>query len=193
VGRVVKGGGRVIPGMVLDARAEAEALRAAARSEAAALRDAARREGLAAGRAEAAVEVASTLIAARAEAERLIGGARPAVLAIAAKMAERIVGRAVALDPTVMAEIAAQALDACRGRGGAIRLRVHPEDLAALEGSRAALEARLPEGGRLELAADDMVPRAGCVVETEVGRVDARIETQLAALERALGDGGGDG
>jgi hypothetical protein len=34
--------------------------------------------------------------------------------------------------------------------------------------------------------ADEAVGRAGCVIETAVGRVDARLETQLAALERAL-------
>jgi flagellar biosynthesis/type III secretory pathway protein FliH len=35
--------------------------------------------------------------------------------------------------------------------------------------------------------ADEAVGRYGCVIETPHGRVDARLETQLAALERALG------
>src|SRR5262245_34635458 len=107
MGRIVKGAGRVIPGEVMDARAEAGAVR-----------EAARREGYAAGRAEAAAEMASALVRARAEAARLIAGARPAALAIAGKMAERIVGRAVVLDPAVMADIAAEALAACHPRAG---------------------------------------------------------------------------
>jgi len=184
MGRIVKGVGRVVPGDVLDARAEAGAVR-----------EAARREGYAAGRAEAAAEMASALLRARAEAARLIAGARPAALAIAGKMAERIVGRAVALDPAVMADIAAEALAACHARAGVarVRVRVHPEDLAALEARRARLAAGLPEGAALELAADEAVDRYGCVVETPVGRVDARLDTQIAALERALGGGDGDG
>jgi flagellar biosynthesis/type III secretory pathway protein FliH len=169
MGRVVKGGGHVIPAAVLDARAEAW------------------RRGLEEGRAEAA----AMLVAARAEAERLLAEARPVALAVAGKMAERIVGRAVELDAGVMAEIAGEALAACRPRAGAVRLRVHPEDLAAVGRRRAALLARLAEGAALEVIADEAVGRAGCVVDTPVGRVDARLETQLAALERAL-EGGGD-
>jgi len=34
--------------------------------------------------------------------------------------------------------------------------------------------------------ADASVGRNGCVVETPVGRLDARLQTQLDALERAL-------
>jgi type III secretion protein L len=133
--------------------------------------------------------MAATLLAARAEAERVIGASRGAVVAIAGKMAEKIVGRAVALDAAVMAEIAAEALGACRPRVGAIRLRVHPADLATLEPRRARLVAALPEGAALEIYPDESVDRLGCVVETSVGRVDGQLATQIAALERALANG----
>jgi flagellar biosynthesis/type III secretory pathway protein FliH len=39
----------------------------------------------------------------------------------------------------------------------------------------------------LEPRADDRVSRGGCILETPLGIVDARLEVQLAALERALG------
>jgi len=137
-------------------------------------------------------EAAVLLVAARAEAERLLAAARPAAAVLAAKMAERIVGRAVNLDPAVMAEIAGEALAACRPRGGAVRLRAHPDDLAALAARREALLARLP-AGTLELVADESVGRAGCIVDSPVGRIDARLDAQIAALERALGGGGPGG
>jgi flagellar biosynthesis/type III secretory pathway protein FliH len=66
-----------------------------------------------------------------------------------------------------------------------VRVRIHPDDLAAVEERRAALMARAPIVA-LELVADETVGRAGCVIETAQGRVDARLATQLAALERAL-------
>jgi len=59
----------------------------------------------------------------------------------------------------------------------------------AVEARRAALEAGAP-AATLELVADEAVGRHGCVIETPQGRVDARLETQLAALERALTAGG---
>jgi type III secretion protein L len=192
MGHVVKGHGRVVPAVVMDARAEAAAILEDARARAAVVVEDARRRGLDEGRAEAAAALVGMLAAGRAEAEAMLTRVQPAALAIATRMAEKIVGRAVELDPTTMAAIAAGALDACRTRDGVARLRVHPEDLAALELARAALAARLGDHAVLELVADEGVERYGCIVETSVGRVDARLATQLAALRRALGETDGD-
>jgi type III secretion protein L len=192
VGRVVRGEGRVVGAAALEARVQAAALLAAARAEAdgvraqaAEAREEARREGREQGHADAA----ALLVAARAEADRVISAARSAALTVAGKIAEKIVGRALAVDPQVAADIAGEALGACRPRGGPVRLRVHPDDLPALEPRRMALLGRLGASAALTFAADDGVGRGGCIVETPVGRVDARLETQIAALERALGGG----
>jgi flagellar biosynthesis/type III secretory pathway protein FliH len=200
MGRVVKGHGHVVPAAVMDARAEAAALVAAAQREAEALgaaaaaeRERARRLGYEDGRAQAAAELVGVLAAARAEAEEMLARAEPAALTIAGKMAEKIVGRAVALDPALMADIAGEALDACRTREGAVTLRVHPEHLAAVERERGALVARLGDAAALEafeIVGDDAVERLGCVVETPVGRVDARLSTLLEALTSSLTGGG---
>jgi flagellar biosynthesis/type III secretory pathway protein FliH len=203
VGRVVKGVGHIVHKVTLDARAEAAILLDRARGEAAALIDAAkleaesiradteaareagRRAGLEAGRSDAAAEAAAALIEARAEAARIIDGSGAAAIRIASKMAERIVGRAVSLSPEVMADIVGEALGACRPGPARVRVRVHPADLPAVEGQRVALLDRARVGA-LELVADGAVGRFGCVLETPYGRVDARLEAQLAALERAL-------
>ena len=150
------------------------------------MREEARRAGYDEGRARAGAELATIVGAAGAEAERLLAAARPAALAIAAKMAEKIVGRAVALDPAVMGELAAEAVAACRTRGGAVVLRVHPDDLAGVEARRPAIALRLGGEGALQIVADESVERHGCVVDTAVGRVDARLASQLAALTKEL-------
>jgi type III secretion protein L len=193
VGRIVGGAGRVVSGAILDAGAEATALAGAARAEIDAIRaqagvalEEARRRGRDEGRAEAAAEMAALLADARAQAARLREASTPTAIALALKMAEKIVGRAVTLAPELMAEIAGAALEACRPGGDRVRLLVHPDDAAAVTASRNALAARAPGAAALEIVADETVGRHGCVVETAVGRVDARLETQLAALERAL-------
>jgi flagellar biosynthesis/type III secretory pathway protein FliH len=38
----------------------------------------------------------------------------------------------------------------------------------------------------VRFVADDRVARGGCIIETELGVVDARLSTQLDAIERAL-------
>ena len=193
MGRIVGGTGRVVTAAVLDARTEAEALRAAARTDAEAIGAQARaaheeavREGRAQGRAEGAAEIAALLAAARVQAAQLREAATPTAIALATKMAAQIVGRAVTLAPEVMADIAGAALEACRPRGDWVRVRVHPDDAAAVTARRQALAARAPTAAALDIVADETVGRFGCVIETAVGRVDARLETQLAALERAL-------
>ena len=197
MGHVIKASGRVIPGAVFDAHAEARAARdaaraalAAAEADAATIRADAHRRGLAQGLAEghdrAVAEAVALLAEARAHAARTLTAAVPVAAALAAKMAERIVGRAVALAPQTMAEIVTTALAASRPRDAGVTIRVHPEDLAAVSVRREALATGAPAATELALVADESVGRHGCVIETALGRIDARLETQLAALEQAI-------
>jgi flagellar biosynthesis/type III secretory pathway protein FliH len=67
-------------------------------------------------------------------------------------------------------------------------LRVHPEDLALVEQQRPRWMGRVAAAVDLCVVPDPAVGRTGCVVETAFGRLDARLTTQLEALERALRD-----
>lgn len=141
-------------------------------------------------RVEPAKKVATTPRMATVDAVTWVAQARAEakVLAVilARKMAEKIVGHAVAVDASVMRDIAARALAAVKPSSASVVLRVHPEDLALLEGTRQAWLAEVGVKADVKLVADSTVGRYGCVVETPVGRIDARLETQLDALERAL-------
>jgi flagellar assembly protein FliH len=139
--------------------------------------------GVVAGREAVLAEVTALLVAARADAESVRAQAKDAAVVLARRMAEKIVGHAVDLDPTLMGDIVAQGLAASRAKAGTLVVRVHPDDLGAVEAARAhwgsgALVVRV--------IADAAVGRYGCVVETPVGRVDARLQAQLDALEKAL-------
>ena len=195
MGHLVKAFGPVVPAAALDvgerlqalvsqAEEHAAALLAAARAEADAIRAEARRAGETEGRARAEAELLELQLAARREAERIRVEVLPGAHALAARMAQKIVGRAIDLDPGVMAEIAAQALAAARARAGLVVLRVNPEDLAMIEVQRPRLLAALTHAVELRVVADATVTRHGCVVDSPAGRLDARLETQLAALER---------
>ena len=193
MGRLVKSLGRVVPAAVLTAEAEAAQVRAQAERDAAALRaeaQAARvqaeRAGFEAGKQEGMAQVSTLLLAARARAHQDLAGAKDAAIVLARRMAERIVGRAVELSPELLGEIVAEALAASRARTGKVVLRVHPEDLATIEHERPRWLARVAAGVDVRVVADPAIGRHGCVVETAVGRLDARLDTQLDALERAL-------
>jgi len=193
MGRLVKSLGRVVPAAVFTAEAEAALVRARAEEDAAALRseaqvarEQAERDGFEAGKQEGMAQVSALLLAAQARAERDLAGAKDAAIVLARRMAERIVGRAVELSPELMGAIVAEALAASRAKAGTVVLRVHPQDLAAVERERPRWLARVAAAVDVRVVADPAIGRHGCVVETAVGRVDARLDKQLDALERAL-------
>lgn len=199
----MKASGRFVPGALFDAQAEAHRIRSEARAEreqarsdARDEREATRRAAVEQGRAEgrdaAAAEVLELLVAARREAATLRASASDEVVAVATKlavkMAEKIVGAAVEADPAHLARMAHAALTTSRVRAGRVVLRIHPDDHSALAPRLATLSAALP-AAHVEVVKDETVGRHGCVVDTPSGRVDARLHTQLAALERALAPG----
>lgn len=180
VARVIKGGAdggttrepiaqRVIKAHSVDARAEARQITEAARAE-----------GLAAGRAEAG----ALLVAAEAAVARRAAAETPALAALATKIAGRLLGRELALRPEMVVDIVRTALAEAAGRKR-ITIRVAPGDRARVADALGDLAGATP-GSALELADDETIPPGGCVLDTEIGRIDARLDVQLAAIAKAL-------
>lgn len=159
---------------------DGEALLRAARAEATALREAARQEGLARGLAQAAavLQEAESL---RREAAR---AARADVARLAVAAAGKLLGRELRAAPQALAELVEQALAEAAGARRA-RVLVGPQPEEALEAARARLSARAADLAWV-LEVDPELAPGDCVIETDLGRIDARLETQLAALLDAL-------
>jgi flagellar assembly protein FliH len=199
MGRLIKGrgGGRVIPREVMSARDEAAAVLADAVAESERRREASLKaaeeerkrgyqEGLASGLEVAKAELTETLVKAREDAAQMREEAKEAAIPLARKMAELIVGRSLQLHQSLIVDIAAQALAAAKPRGGAVTLKVRPEDLPVLEKEHPRLVARLTNAIDLRLQADENVGVGGCIIETPVFTLDARLDRQLEAYEKAL-------
>jgi flagellar biosynthesis/type III secretory pathway protein FliH len=190
--RVIKAGDeRVVPAPLVDARARAAALVAEAEARAAALvsgaeavREAARREGERAGREAGLAQASATIAAAAAAAARREAAAESDLRRLAVRIAEKLLGRELALSPGAVVDVVRAALAEAAGRRELL-VRVHPEDLEAVAAARARLAAALAPA-TLAVRADPGVSRGGCLVDTEVGTIDARLEVQLAAIEQAL-------
>jgi flagellar biosynthesis/type III secretory pathway protein FliH len=153
--------------------AEAEAARARILADA---EEGGRRAGLA--------RAAAVLAAAAVARDRRLAAVEREVAAIAIEVAERILGRELAAREDAIVDLAARALAGARERRD-VTLRVHPDDARAVRAGEerlAAILARAP----LVVREDPAVPRGGAVVETEAGWIDARIETQLSELRRAV-------
>jgi len=105
-------------------------------------------------------------------------------LAIAAtQLARRIVRSEINTRPELIAHVAQEALDTLLLSAKHITLRVHPDDHALVaQGAAEVLQAR---GARL--LADASMARGGCLVESDIGVIDASVETRWRRAAAALG------
>jgi type III secretion system HrpE/YscL family protein len=186
------GGARIVEAPVYDARLEAERLLSEARARAEQLiadaeheAERLRQKATAEGRERGLQAVTELLVGARMAAARSRGGAEAELRTLAVRIAEKILGRELTLKPDAVVDVAARALEHA-GDPREVVVRAHPDDLAALERGKPRLVEKCKSAQAVTLKPDESVRRGGCLVETELGVVDARLSTQLEAIERAL-------
>jgi flagellar biosynthesis/type III secretory pathway protein FliH len=166
---------RRIAGEVLTAREEAARIVATAREEAAAIREAAAHDAREADAARLAVE----LLRLREAEARSAGTETDRVVEIALVLAERLVGEAIRIEPSRVAELAAAAIAEARG-ARRVRIDACPDDVAALRETLGAI------GQAADIHPDETLGRGSLVVHTELGHVDGRLRPQLGELARAV-------
>ena len=166
--------------------------------ELAALEQQAREEGYAAGHAEGAAAAQQQLRQRLAELDALYdAAARPLqeldeqtgweLARLAMIVAQRVIAHELQLSPALVAQAVRQAATALPAATRELRVHLHPADLTLLRESGAAET-------HWQLLADATLARGDCRLESERSRLDARVETRLAAMiDAVLGDEPGGG
>lgn len=167
--------------LMADARAQAERELQAGRDEVERIRRRAEVEG----RERGLAAVTELLVGARAAAARARANAESELRTLAVRIAEKILGRELQVDPGAVVDVVRAALKHA-GEPRELLLRCAAEDLEALERGKPRLLERCRAAQAAVFRADPTVSRGGCIVETELGVIDARLSTQLDAIERAL-------
>jgi flagellar assembly protein FliH len=163
---------------------ELQALERAAREEGYAAGHA---EGLAAGQAEIRRQVAQmegildgfTRPLARLDAE-----VADALGELAVRIAGSLLGRSYSADPTLLADLVREALDAVGTSSREIELRLHPDDLGVLMPHLAGLSG-------VRLTADTALARGELRLHSESVRIDGTLAARLQACLDALMQGNG--
>ena len=187
------------------ARTEAAELIEDAQAQAEALREAAWQEGFHAGSVEARAAVEAELRAEwavrqdalRSELDTIasdIGEARAKLwqsqesemVALTLDIAKQVIKTEVSQNPAVVRAVLANALRRITDKDN-VRVRVSVSDAPRVKDAREDL-MEIVDGLRfIEIVEDRRVGDGGCVVETNAGTIDAKIETQIAEVARALG------
>jgi len=125
--------------------------------------------------AEAALDPARALFASRAPSEPR----SPSFRALAQAQLSELLSDELTLAPERIARLVERELTRLRG-AREVRLELHPDDLVLLP-APAELAARF-ELAQLTLAPAVELTRGGCIVGSERGEIDARIETRVARM-----------
>jgi flagellar assembly protein FliH len=135
--------------------------------------------------AERAKELASVIAALKEARENLLREAEKNMVDLVLAIARKFVDSAAVLGNDLIKQTIKTAVKMVTEKEKVV-IRINPDDL---EEVRAHLDDIIYIGdgiGKLEIRQDKSIDRGGCVVETEAGNIDARIESRFAELEKAL-------
>ncbi|HEX6361647.1 MAG TPA: FliH/SctL family protein [Albitalea sp.] len=118
-----------------------------------------------------------------AELEALQQDMARALAVTATHLARQIVRGELASRPELVAAVAQEALDTLLMSARQVTVRVHPDDHPLV--AQGAAEALAARGARL--VADPSIARGGCLVESDIGVVDASIAARWKRAVASLG------
>jgi len=183
---------QVLKGNVVEALDSADKIIQEARVKAASILEEARRnsedmlnKAQEEGYEKGLAELNETILTFKQQYREILNNAEKDLLQLSLKVAERIIGRALDLEPALLLEIIHNALQSIKYQRE-IRIRVNPEHVPYLKENKMQLYAMLGESKEIEIVEDPLVKGDGCIIDTEIGTIDARLETQLRVVEKFL-------
>ncbi len=107
------------------------------------------------------------------------------LIPVALKAAKKILGREIELSEDAIVDIVSNALKAV-SQHKKITIYVNKKDLEPLERNRSKLRDLFESLEVLSIRERNDIARGGCIIETEGGIINAEIDNQWAALEKAF-------
>ena len=137
------------------------------------------RDGLEEGKLEHAEKMMETILS----SVEFIEGIEDTLVSVVNQAIRKIVGDMD--DKERIVRIVRNALNTVRGQQK-VTVRVAPADEESVAQALASMTASSSGSAFLTIVADARLPRNSCILESELGVVDASLETQLKALENAF-------
>ncbi len=156
--------------IIADAEREREIIRAQAREE---------------GQAQGLAEWNAILARSVQRAEELEKKWEAAMLQLSVRVAEKIIGEQLTLEPDRIVAIVREVLRGTRP-GKHVTLQVNDSEAQQVRSHVDRLKQVVGANCDIEIVGSASIAAGGCVVESELGIIDARLETQLKCLEDVL-------
>lgn len=108
-----------------------------------------------------------------------------AIVPLAIASVKKIIGKELETNPETILSMITKALKEVTQQKRII-IYVNPHDLSLVEQARPELKKIVEYADSLIVATKPEVAQGGCIIETETGIVNAQLDVQLSALERAF-------
>jgi type III secretion protein L len=144
-----------------------------------------RKSGYDAGYQEGIAQTVELMTKARMEHEQFLKNANRDVMDLAFKVAEKIIGKQLETEPETIISIVKQAMQNVRG-SKELTIRVHPDDAKILRSNEEELLETIGRNRIIDIMEDKKVQPGGCIIESEIGTVEAQLQTQLERLKKIL-------
>jgi type III secretion protein L len=190
--RIIKAGAAVLKGDAYDATIEASRIVDAAHAQAGsiletaaqerqAVLDAARQDGYQHGLRE----WNSAISEVNAARDKYMADSELELIRLAVRIAQKIIGAELRLNPEAIVSLAREGMQSL-GPERSLTLRVAPDSLELMRDRIHSLRETAGPRRSIEVVPDRTVGPGGCIVESEYGVIDARLETQIRCMEEIL-------
>jgi type III secretion protein L len=179
--REVYEAGREARDVVAQAQEKARLIVEEALRERDAIHERARQEGNAKGLAE----WNEILARMTQRADEMTKNWEDTMLRLSVGIAEKVIGEELRLHPDAIVKIVREVLKGTRS-GKRLTIQVNETEAQQVRERTDHLKQFLSGGSEIEIVGSSTIPPGGCIIESELGIIDARLETQLKCLEDAL-------
>ncbi len=144
-----------------------------------------RQEGMKKGYHEGLEKASELLIRIKELRQKLFQDNEREMVQLIFEIAKKVIGREFnENDKAIMNVIRLAISDAV---GDKVTVRLNPQDYEKIKKNEKEFLQTVETGKTVLFREDDDVQMGGCVVETEIGTIDAQLDTQLNAIKKALG------
>lgn len=119
------------------------------------------------------------------ERKNYLAESEPMIIGLACAIAKKIMQYESGVPADWILNVVRSALEEIND-AGKIEVRVNPDDFELVQANREGLRKEVPGQTDLLVIPDRGVEKGGCVLHTSFGNIDARIDTQLEEVRKAL-------
>ena len=107
------------------------------------------------------------------------------VVELALAIAKQVICQEISIDRDIVVCVAREALAKVEDPGS-VKIKLSPSDLQFVKETRSQLSNLIQNIENVTFEAAENIQSGGCIIETELGEIDARIEKQLEAVEESF-------